>query len=223
MQPQGRSSTRVTSMTHLSSILRAAVSRLTDVPHWTRSRAGGPARRAPIAKPHSIPPPEHETRLETMFEALSDLSFQPHVAAALELACDALQGELPTEAVAAGLYDIDADEIRFVVARGERRASLGGAAMPRARCLTGYATEGPIIIRGGRDAVDWIGSGEDGSTVLLCPILHDGNLLGVIALADPLCSATFARHDTDLVRYVAEQLASFIHAQRQKTRSARKS
>lgn len=208
MRPKGRGSTRVTYMAYLSSILRNAVSRLVT------SRSGEPV------KPPSIPPPEHLSRLETMFESLSELSSQPHVAAALELACDALQSELPTAAIAAGLYDIDADEVRFVVARGAGSEQLSGAAVPRARCLTGYAAEGPIIARGGRDAVDWIGDGEEGSTALLCPILRDGNLLGIIALADPLCAAQFESHDTDLVRYVAEQLAELIHAHRQKTRAA---
>lgn len=213
---------RVTYMAYLSSILRNAVSRLADVPHWTRSRIAARSDLDGRLKPRSIPPPEHLTRLETMFEWLSELPSRPHVAGALELACEALQAELPTEAISAGLYDIDADEVRFVVARGPRSDQLCGTAVPRARCLTGYAAEGPIILGGSeRNAADWIGSGEEGSTVLLCPILHDGNLLGLIALADPLCSARFERHDTDLVRYVAEQLAEFIHAHRQRTRAAR--
>ena len=204
-------------MTYLSYILRNAVTRLTDAPQRTLSRVT--ARFAPRvgapAKANSHPPPDHvTTRLEGVFEALSELSFQPHVAAALELACDALQAELPTEAVAAGLHDIDANEIRFVTARGVGEASLRGTAMPRARCLVGYAAEQAIIIPGATEGIDWIGGNGPESTVLLCPILHDTHLLGLLALADPLCSAGFGPYDLEVVRYVADQLAGFIHEHR---------
>jgi GAF domain len=206
-------------VTHLSARLRNAVLRLADAPQRTLSNLAsrvGPS--SGVRPPVSVPPPEHLTRLESVFEALSELPEQPHVAAAFELACDTLQAELPTQAVAAGLYDIDADQIRFVAARGAKRDALCGSAMPRARCLSGYAADEAIITGGGPDEADWIGSGEEGSTVLLCPILYDANLLGVLALADPSCTAHFSKHDMDLVRYVAEQLAGFIHAHRQRSR-----
>lgn len=206
-------------MTQLSAILRSAVLRLADVPQRTLSKVAERLGSGPVSRVVSIPPPDHVTiRLEAVFESLSELAFQSDIAAALELACETLQAELPSEALAAGLYDIDADQMRFVVARGVGSDLLAGTAIPRARCLVGYAADAAVIARGGAGGVDWIGQGEPGSTVLLCPILHDGNLLGVLALADPLCAAEFSRHDLDLVRYVAEQLAGFIHAHRQRTR-----
>jgi GAF domain-containing protein len=205
-------------MTYISAFFRNAVLRLVDVPQWTRSKRQASGTMAKVV---SLPPPEHVTRLESMFEALSELPAQPHVSAAVELASEALQAELPVEALAAGLYDIDVDEIRFVAANGARCDSLRGTAMPRARCLVGFSAEEAIITSGGPSGAAWIGSGEDGSTVLLCPVLHDGNLLGLLALADPLCAASFSRHDIELVRYVAEQLAAFVHAQRQRSRAAR--
>jgi GAF domain-containing protein len=151
---------------------------------------------------------------KTVSEALSELSFQPHVAAAFDLACDTLQAELPTEAVAAGLYDIDSDEIRIVAARGPEHDALRGSAFPRASCLVGYASMEPTITSGTAHGAQWLGSGGEDSTVLLCPILHDAHLLGVLALAEPLTVARFEDHDRGLVSYVADQLASFIQTHR---------
>jgi hypothetical protein len=201
-------------MTYLSSKFRNAVLRLSDAPQRALSRVSGRLRPRIESGTISSPPPAHVTvRLETVFEALSELAFQPHVAAALELACDALEAELPTESLAAGLYDIDADEIRFVAARGLGADLLRGTALQRSRCVGGFVGSSGIITSGA-DGAAWIGSGDRESTVLLCPIHHDAALLGLIALADPLCAAEFNRHDLDLVRYVSAQLADFIHMHR---------
>ena len=62
---------------------------------------------------------------------------------------------------------------------------------------------------------DWLGSGEQGAEVLLCPIASDDHLFGVLAVADCLCTDRFASHDLELVSYVASQLASFIQTLRQ--------
>jgi len=192
--------------THLSHTFRNAMLRMVDAPRF----GTGPRRQ-----PSSRPAPDHVvSRLENVFEALSELSFQPHVAAALDLACDTLQAELPAGAVAAGLYDIDSDEIRIVAARGAEHDALRGSAFPRASCLVGYASMQPTITSGDAHGAHWLGSGGQDSTVLLCPILHDAHLLGVLALAEPLCVARFEDHDRELVSYVADQLASFIQAHR---------
>src|SRR5437016_6338103 len=93
--------------THLSHIILDAVQRLVSL----RPASG------PRSEPSSTP--DHVLRrLESVFEALSELSFQPDVVAAFDLSCDTLEAELPTAAVAAGLYDINCDEIRIVSARG---------------------------------------------------------------------------------------------------------
>ena len=201
--------------THLSHTLRNVVLRLADAPQHTFSKMTARFSRGLRlpAKPSATP--EHVVRrLEGVFDALSELSFQPDVAAAGDLVCDALQAELPAAAVAAGLYDIDSDEIRIVAARGLDRELLCGAVMPRERCLAGRAGQEVTIVRGDADGVGWIGTGEAGTSVLLCPILHDANLLGALALAEPLCTADFSHHDRELVSYVAEQLAAFIQSHR---------
>jgi GAF domain-containing protein len=153
-------------------------------------------------------------RLENVFESMSELSFQPDIGGALDLACDTLEAELPTAAVAAELYDIDADRIRIVAARGLEQELVRGTVLSRARCMAGYAAEGAIVVSGETGAADWLGTTEAGSTVLLCPILHEANLLGMIALAEPLCSDRFDAHDLELVAYVAAQLAEFIQSHR---------
>lgn len=199
----------------ISHTLLNAVQRLAGAPEHTLSRVAARFNVALRSEPSVHPAPEHVmTRLESVFEALSELSFQPHVTAAFELACDTLQAELPTEAVAAGLYDIDSDEIRIVAARGLEHERLRGMVMSRERGLVGRASEQAIIISGGADGPDWLGSGSDGSTALLCPIFQDAHLLGVLALANPLCSADFNQHDLELVRYVADQLAGVIQTDR---------
>jgi len=169
----------------------------------------------------SSPPPDAVMmRLESVFEAMSELPSQPHIAAGLDLACDTLQAELPTQAVAAGLYDIDCDQVHIVAARGVEQDLLRGAVMPRARCLVGGAAEQAIIASGDANGADWLGEGGEGSTVLLCPILYEANLLGVLALADPLCTAQFNQHDLDLTSYVAGQLAAFIQSHRHRAQRA---
>lgn len=166
-------------------------------------------------EPNLGPTPDYITsRLETVFDALSELPLQNGVAAALELACESLSSELPTAALAAGLYDINCDEVRIVAARGPERDLLRGTVLSRESCLLGYAAEEAVIVRGDARGADWLGSGDADSTVLLCPIVHDGHLLGVIALAEPLCAAVFSHHDRELVSYVARQLAAFIQTER---------
>jgi GAF domain-containing protein len=200
---------------HLSHTFRNAVLRLADAPQQTLSKVTARFSGALESEPSASSTPDHVMRrLESAFDALSELSFQPHIAAAADVICDTLQAELPSAAVAAGLYDIDSDEIRIVAARGMDHDLVRGAVMPCGRCFAGRAPEGAIIVSGDADGADWIGPGEGGSTVLLCPILHDTNLLGALALAEPLCTADFSRHDLELVSYVAGQLAAFIQAHR---------
>ncbi len=206
---------------HISHTLLKAVLRLADAPEQTLSRvAARLSTPLPFERISSPPPDAVVMRLESVFEALSELPSQPHIAAALDLACDTMQAELPAHAVAAGLYDIDCDEIHIVAARGVEQDLLRGSVMPRARCLVGGADQTAIIASGDAHGADWLGEGGDGSTVLLCPILHEANLLGVLALADPLCTAQFSQHDLDLTSYVAGQLAAFIQSHRHHARCA---
>lgn len=199
---------------HLSHTILETVLRLSGAPAQTISRLS--ARSSTQLRAQSVThAPDHVvTRLERVFEALSELSAQPDTAAALEYACDALQAELPTRAVAAGLYDIDRDEICIVAARGPDHEHLRASVMPRSRCLVGYAAEGAVIANGSSYGADWLGASGEDATVLLCPIHHDTTLLGLLALADPAGSANFDHYDTELVGYVAAQLAAFIHSHR---------
>jgi GAF domain-containing protein len=205
--------------THLSYTLLNVVQRLSGPPQQTFSKVAARFSAGFELEP-TLPTPDHVVaRLETVFEALSELSGQPDVASALDLACDTLQAELPAAAVAAGLYDIDADEVRIVAARGLEHERLRGTAMPRTRCFAGHALHEPIVASGGPGGADWLGPGEEGSRVLLSPIAHDGHLLGVLALADPLCAAHFNPDDLELVSYVAGQLATFMQHHRQGARA----
>jgi hypothetical protein len=199
---------------HLSHTLLETVLRLSGAPPQTISRLSARSSTQVRAQPVGHPPDHVVTRLERVFEALTDLSAQPSTASALDLACDALQAELPTGVIAAGLYDIDCDEIRIVAARGSEHERLHGSVMPRGRCLVGYASEGAVIANGGSYGADWLGSSGGDATVLLCPVHHDTTLLGLLALADPVGSANFDHYDVELVGYVAEQLGTFIHAHR---------
>ena len=200
---------------HISHTILRAVQRLADAPEHTLSLV---AARFSTELPqlNASPAPDHVMhRLESVFEALSELSFQPDVGAALELACDTMQAELPSQAIAAGVYDINADEIRIVSARGMEHDLLRGIVMRRSQCFGGRVATEPFVMSGGPGGADWLGSGDEHAEVLLCPIAVDGNLLGVLAIAEPLCAATFDDHDLELASYVAGQLATFIQALRQ--------
>lgn len=202
---------------YLSHTLLNAVQRLVDAPEQTLSKISAGFSTVPKAPPSAAPPPASVMlQLESAFEALSELPFQPSVAAALELACETLQSELPSEAIAAGVYDINADEMRIVAARGLERDLLRGTTMARGRCFAGRASQAAFVISGGVNGIDWLGSGEEGAEALLCPIVVDAHLLGVLAVADPLCAQRFTIHDIELVSYVAGQLGSFIHSFRQR-------
>jgi GAF domain-containing protein len=199
---------------YLSHTLANVVQRLSDAPEQTLSLVAARFSTELPAVNEGEPPDHVVQRLESVFEALSELQLQPSVSAALDFACNVLQAELPSEAVAAGLYDINADEVRIVAARGMEDDLLRGTFMSRERCFVARPPEEAFVISGGPGAADWLGSGEEGAEVLLCPIVCDANLLGVLAVADPLCAARFIDHDVALVRYVADQLSAFIQAER---------
>jgi GAF domain-containing protein len=197
--------------TYFSQTVLRVVQRLADAPEQTLSLVASRFSTELQPEPSTTPAPDHVMlRLESVFEALSELPFQPDVTAALDLACETLEAELPSETVAAGLYNINADEVRIVTARGMERELLCGATMTRGCCFGGRAAAEPFVISGGPGGADWLGSGEEGSEVLLCPIICDDYLLGVLAVANPLCTGSFAEHDLELVSYMAGQLASFI-------------
>lgn len=169
----------------------------------------------------SVPPPPSVTnRLEEMFDAVSELGEQPHVAAAFELACDALQRLLPSEVVGAALYHIDSDELRFVTARGPGLQFLPDAPVARRDLLSDGACDHGTIISGSAAQRSWVGATSDEASALMCPIAHEGHLLGLLVLTDPHGATGFTSHDLDLVRYVAAQLGSFIHEQRHRSSSA---
>jgi GAF domain-containing protein len=202
---------------YISQTVLRAVQRLADAPEQTLSLVA--ARFGTELELDAVPTPAPDhlmVQLEGVFEALSELPFQPDVSAALNLACDALQAELPSGAVAAGLYDINADEIRIVTARGMEHDLLRGLIMTRDRCFVGRAADAPFVLSSEPGGADWLGSGDEGAQALLCPIACDGHLLGVLAVADPTCIDRFSDHDMELVSYVAGQLASFIQALRQR-------
>jgi hypothetical protein len=200
--------------THFSHTLLNAILRLADAPERTLSRVTARLSGVP-AEPAANATPDHIVRrLENVFESLSDLAFQSNITGALDLVCETLEAELPTAAVAAGLYDIDADQIRIVSARGLEHELVRGTVLSRARCMSGYAAEEAIVVSGETGSADWLGTTDAGSTVLLCPILHEANLLGMLALAEPLCTSSFEAHDLELVAYVAGQLAEFIQGHR---------
>jgi GAF domain-containing protein len=88
--------------------------------------------------------------------------------------------------------------------------------MARTQCFAGRTADGPFVASAAPGGADWLGSGDDGAEVLLCPIMLEGHLLGVLAIAEPLCTATFDDHDLELASYVAAQLSTFMQGLRQR-------
>jgi putative methionine-R-sulfoxide reductase with GAF domain len=139
----------------------------------------------------------------------------------LEFIVRLLDTTVPATAIAACLYDINTDELRFVALTGPGEAELRGTAIPRNRGLFGRAAsmdQGALLIRSVADepGYDAVSDGRPGlkpHNMLLRPLVHDGRLLGLLQLIDRTTGA-FSAPDQHLVNYAADRLAAFLREAR---------
>jgi hypothetical protein len=189
-----------------------------------RDWRGEPAVDYPAAEHGgSSIPRDHEPddRLASVFEALHELAHLSTPAEGLEFVVHLLETTVPCAAIAACLYDINTDELRFVALTGPGENALRGTAVPRNQGLLGRAAgidHGALLIRNIAEEPGYAASsdgrpGLDAQNMLLRPLVHEGRLLGLLQLINRATGA-FSAPDQHLVNYAADRLAAFLREAR---------
>lgn len=196
---------------------------------------------APVAAPaerqhrrSSVPPRQRkstgeaaEDRLAEVFERVQDLFFLQTAAEGCEFVLRLCQEMIPSEAGSALLYDINADELRFVYVDGPVADKLKGQAVSRRRGILGLSTNvgHPIVVPDAkRDArvdrsVDER-TGFESRSLLTTSVQMDGQLLGALQLVNSTSSRGYTESDAHLLEYLAEQFADFLLQARLRSASA---
>jgi hypothetical protein len=179
------------------------------------------------ARESSLPPPSRpqDDRIADVFEALEELPRLHTPADGLDFAVRLLERTIPSEAISACLYDINTDELRFVALAGAGAASMQGRAVPRTGGLFGLAARNEnrasvfsdVLVEPAYDPDIDTRPGIVPRNMLLRPITHERQLLGMIQLLNRE-AATFSIEDVNATNYIAERLAEFLHATRNRRR-----
>lgn len=156
-----------------------------------------------------------DDRLETAFDALDVLASAPSAADAARMAAYVLERLIPSAHLAIGLYDIDADLLRFVVARHDRQdvdriplvlsspdVLAVHACAGRSACLG--STEGSSALA--LDLGDPRGPRRV-TTMCIAPFFARRRLRGVVQLADRI-GRPFDASDAAVVEYVASRVGA---------------
>ena len=128
-----------------------------------------------------------------------------------------------SDAISAALYDINTDELRFVVLDGPGADARRGEAVPVGVGLFGVAAKAnaPMLV-GDPMADPRFDPGVDGRmdlearNMLLASCHHESRLLAVLQLINRQQKAHFGGGDSNLVAYIGEQLAKFLYEHRTK-------
>jgi putative methionine-R-sulfoxide reductase with GAF domain len=160
---------------------------------------------------------EPDDRLASVFEALHELALLRTPVEALDFIVKLLETTVPSAAISACLYDINTDELRFVAATGPGSETLRGTALPVSQGLFGLAArtqQNALVIPDIAEAPSYDShiDGRPGlrtENLLLRPVIHEGNLLGMLQLINRT-SGSFSAPDVHLVNYTADRLAEFL-------------
>ncbi|MCB9591264.1 MAG: GAF domain-containing protein [Sandaracinaceae bacterium] len=179
-------------------------------------RAAAPARAAATAEPQS------DDRLVTAFEALQDLFFLTTPMEGVNFVMQLLDDLIPSEAKSVCLYDINADELRFVSLTGPGAEERQGEGVPRLSGLLGVAALSPnhTVLVEDASTDERFDPGVDGrlglsvETLAVVALSHQGRLLGVLQLINRQEQMQYSRADGNLMHYIAEKLGEFLHAAR---------
>lgn len=195
------------------------------------ARIESPPPRAPSA-PHSTPrspiseAPVHDDRLDEVFQGLAELSRLQTPVDGLDLAVRLLEHYVPSEALSACLYDINTDELRFVSVLGEGAGDMQGRAVPLASGLLGQALHkerasffGDVLMEPAFNPEVDSRPGLDARSMLLCPVVSEGHLLGGLQLINRLHTHRYNQADANVVSYIAERLGEFLHGLRRRRSS----
>ncbi len=172
------------------------------------ARASAPAPAAAAA---------HDDRLATAFEALQDLPFLSTAAEGLEFAVKLLGDLIPSQAVAACLYDINTDELRVVAAAGPGSAERKTQAIPVSAGLFGQgarAGDRALVFHDAQHEPEFdpgvdCAPGIEARGMLLRSLVQDGQLFGVMQLINRV-NGQFTNEDVNVINYVAERVADFV-------------
>jgi hypothetical protein len=173
------------------------------------------------ARLSSLPPAPaagQDDRLADVFEALDELPRLRTPAEALDFAVRLLEQMIPSEATSACLYDINTDELRFVALSGTGATERQGQAVARGAGLFGQAAKAEhnssvfpnVMVEPLFDTAIDGRPGVDARNVLLRPIVHEHQLLGMLQLLNRNNAAAFSAQDVNVINYVAERLAVFL-------------
>ncbi len=159
-----------------------------------------------------------DLRLDIAFERSQQLFSLRSPKDGVEFVADLLEQLLPSEAFTGAIYDIDTDELRFVVVRGEGADGLQGHAIPAKAGLFGAAAQlgGGSINIAKLDANKGFVAEVDGrkglnpQSALYLPIAAEGRLLAVIQCLNRRGAETFSDDDVEVATYLCSQLAEFL-------------
>jgi hypothetical protein len=179
---------------------------------------------APLRGPVSESPAPHDDRLDEVFQGLAELSRLSTPVDGLDLAVRLLEHYVPSEALSACLYDINTDELRFVSVLGTAAAEMQGKAVPLNAGLLGQAFRkehrasifGDVLMEPAFSPEFDTRPGLDARSMLLCPVISEGHLLGGLQLINRLHTHRYSQADANVASYIAERLGEFLHELRKR-------
>jgi GAF domain-containing protein len=184
-----------------------------------RDWRGEPLVDYPAAEQASMPPnaPEGDEALATVFESLHELAHLRTAVEGLEFSVRLLAHACGAEALSGCLYDINTDELRFVAVLGKGAAAAQGRAVSRNVGLFAKAAKlehAALVIPDLSMDADYDAAleGRQGliaTNMLLRPLTHEGQLLGMLQLINR-STGGFSASDVHLTNYLAERLAEFL-------------
>jgi hypothetical protein len=173
----------------------------------------------------SIPPPvgsAQDERLSEVFDAAEALSQLTTPVEGLDFVLGLLEETIPSEAISVCIYDASSDELRFVAVAGPFSASMQGYGVPRSAGLFGRALKSEhqasvfvdVLVEPAFNPLIDSRPGLDPRNLLLRPVVHERELLGMLQLINRQGTGTFTSQDLHVANYVAERLADFLHTTR---------
>jgi hypothetical protein len=186
-----------------------------------------PSASVPLHPPASDAPAPHDDRLDEVFQGLAELSRLQTPVDGLDLAVRLLETYVPSEAHSACLYDINTDELRFVSVLGEGAGEVQGKAAPLAAGLLGQVLRkehrssifGDVLMEPAFNPEVDSRPGLDARSMLICPVVSEGHLLGGLQLVNRLNTHRYSQADANVASYIAERLGEFLHDLRKRRSS----
>lgn len=178
------------------------------------------AAHSSLAPTPSAPP--NDDRLADVFEALEELSHLSTPVDGLDLAVRLLESTIPSEATSACMYDINTDQLRFVAVLGTGAAAAQGNAVGRSAGLFGQAARAEhhasvfadVHVEPAFDVAVDSRPGLQPRNVMVRPIIHEHQLLGMLQLVNRQQADGFSIEDTHVINYIGERLADFLFGSR---------